>query len=248
MKISIITVVYNNEKTILDSILSVQNQTYNNIEHLIIDGGSTDNTLTIIKQNINKNCVLVSEKDNGLYDAMNKGIRMATGNIIGILNSDDIYNDVKIIEFIVNKFILDPELKLIYGDLVYVKEDDTNVSIRYWKANKISTNYFENGYVPPHPTLFLTKDVYNDVGLFDLNFKLAADYEFILRLFKKHSFKNLYIPKLIVRMRLGGVTNKNYFNIIHQNLEIIKAWKHNNFKVPYLFLFRRFLIKVKQYF
>ena len=120
MKISIITVVYNNEKKILDSIQSIQNQSYKNIEHIIIDGGSTDNTLKIINQNLDTNSVLLSEKDNGLYDAMNKGIKIATGNLIGILNSDDIYNDCNTIESIVNKFILDPDLKIIYGDLVYV--------------------------------------------------------------------------------------------------------------------------------
>lgn len=248
MKVSIITVVFNNEKTILHSILSVQNQTYKNIEHIIIDGGSTDNTIKIIKNNIKSNCIFISEKDDGLYDAMNKGIRIATGNIIGILNSDDIYNDNNIIEYIANKFILDTEVKILYGDLLYVKKDDTNFKIRYWKSKNISTNYFENGHVPPHPTLFITKDVYSKVGLFDLSYKLAADYEFILRLFKKHNFKRVYIPKLIVRMRLGGVTNKSYLNIFIQNYEIIKAWKQNGLKVPFLFLLRRFIIKIKQYF
>ena len=248
MKISIITAVYNNEKTILDSIQSIQNQSYKNIEHIIIDGGSTDNTLKIIKQNLDANSILLSEKDNGLYDAMNKGIKIATGNLIGILNSDDIYNDYNTIESIVNKFILDPDLKILYGDLVYVKENNTNDQVRYWKSKNITINYFENGYVPSHPTLFLTKDVYKVVGYFDLRFKLAADYEFILRLFKKHSFKYLYMPVLIVRMRLGGVTNKKHLNIIKQNIEIIKAWKVNNLHLPSLFIFRRLFIKFKQYF
>ena len=248
MKISIITVVYNNEKTILDSIQSIQNQSYKNIEHIIIDGGSTDNTLKIINQNLDTNSVLLSEKDNGLYDAMNKGIKIATGNLIGILNSDDIYNDCNTIESIVNKFILDPDLKIIYGDLVYVKEDNTNDQVRYWKSKNITFNYFENGNVPPHPTLFLTKDVYKVVGYFDLRFKLAADYEFIIRLFKKHSFKYLYMPVILVRMRLGGVTNKKYINIFKQNIEIIKAWKVNNLHVTPFFIFRRLFIKFKQYF
>ena len=248
MKISIITAVYNNEKTILDSIQSIQNQSYKNIEHIIIDGGSTDNTLKIIKQNLDANSILLSEKDNGLYDAMNKGIKIATGNLIGILNSDDIYNDYNTIESIVNKFILDPDLKILYGDLVYVKENNTNDQVRYWKSKNITINYFENGYVPPHPTLFLTKDVYKVVGYFDLRFKLAADYEFIIRLFKKHSFKYLYMPVIIVRMRLGGVTNKKHLNIIKQNIEIIKAWKVNNLHIPSFFIFRRLFIKFKQYF
>lgn len=248
MKISIITVVYNNEKTILDSINSVRNQTYKNIEHIFIDGGSLDNTLKIIYENTSSNSIIISEKDDGLYDAMNKGIKMATGDIIGIINSDDVYDNFNIIEHIANQFILDSKLKILYGDLVYVKADDIDMQIRYWESKNITANYFENGYVPPHPTLFMTKDVYNSVGLFNLNFKLAADYEFILRLFKKHSFKSLYLPLLIVRMRLGGVTNKNYFNIYKQNIEILNSWKVNKLKVPTFFIFKRFFIKLKQYF
>lgn len=248
MKISIITVVYNNEKTVLDSILSIQNQSYKNIEHIIIDGGSTDNTLKIIKQNLDANSILVSEKDNGLYDAMNKGIKIASGTLIGILNSDDIYNDCNTIELVVNEFLSDPDLKVLYGDLAYVKEDNINDQVRYWKSNNITHNYFENGYVPPHPTLFLIKDVYTAVGFFDLRFKLAADYEFIIRLFKKHSFKYLYIPTLLVRMRLGGVTNKKFLNILKQNIEILKAWKVNDLDIPFLFIFRRLFIKFKQFF
>lgn len=131
--------------------------------------------------------------------------------------------------------------------MVYNKEDDINVQVRYWKSNNITNNYFENGYVPAHPTLFITKDVYSSVGLFDLNFKLTADYEFILRLFKKYSFKSLYIPLLIVRMRLGGVSNKKYFNIFKQNIEILNAWKVNKFNVPFFFVFRRLFLKLKQF-
>ena len=248
MKISIITVVYNNEKTILDSINSVRNQTYKNIEHIFIDGGSLDNTLKIIHENTSSNSIIISEKDDGLYDAMNKGIKMANGDIIGILNSDDVYDNFNVIEHIANHFISDSKLKILYGDLVYVKADDIDMQIRYWESKNITANYFENGYVPPHPTLFMTKDVYNSVGLFDLSFKLAADYEFILRLFKKHSFKSLYLPLLIVRMRLGGVTNKKYFNIYKQNIEILNSWKVNKLKVPAFFIFKRFFIKIKQYF
>ena len=184
MKISIITVVYNNEKTILDSINSVRNQTYKNIEHIFIDGGSLDNTLKIINENISCNSIIISEKDDGLYHAMNKGIKVATGDIIGILNSDDVYDNFNVIEHIANHFISDSKLKILYGDLVYVKADDIDMQIRYWESKNITANYFENGYVPPHPTLFMTKDVYNSVGLFDLSIKLAADYEFILSLFK----------------------------------------------------------------
>ena len=213
MNISIITVVYNNKKTILDAILSVHTQTYKNIEHIIVDGGSNDGTLEILKQNRNLFDILISEKDNGLYDAMNKGIKIAKGHIIGILNSDDLYNNSNIINEVMNNFIVDPSLDVIYGDIIYVKYDNINVKVRDWKSSVFDNNYFEKGKVPPHPSLFIKKSVYDNVGLFNLVFKIAADYEFMLRLFKMNTYKIKYLPLLIVKMRTGGISNKYTSNI-----------------------------------
>ncbi len=242
MKISIITVVYNNIYTINDAILSVYNQSYENIEYIIIDGQSSDGTKEILKKQSDKYSILISEPDLGIYDAMNKGIRLASGDIIGILNSDDLYQNQSIISEIMQQFIQIPDLDILYGDLVYVKYDDTNKVIRNWESTSYYPKFFEYGNIPPHPSLFLKRRVYKEVGLFNLEFKLAADYEFMLRAFKIYNYKTKYINKVIVKMRLGGATNKSFSNILKQNLEILKAWKNNNLKPP-LFLMPLKIIK-----
>ncbi len=247
MKVSIITVVFNNSKTITDAINSVLSQNYPNIEYIIIDGKSTDGTLDIIISYSDKITKVISEPDNGIYDAMNKGIMYATGDIIGILNSDDIYADEKVILDVANLFISNKSLDIVYGNLVYVKAEDTNHVVRNWISKAYFKKYFEWGNVPPHPTLFLKKSVYNKVGLFNLEFKLAADYEFMLRLFKKFDFESQYSNRLMVKMRLGGATNKNLKNITNGNKEIIKAWVYNNFKPPFLLMPLRLFIRLIQF-
>lgn len=245
MKVSIITVVYNNEKTIENSVLSVLSQSYNNIEYIIIDGGSNDNTITIIEQYSHRLGGFVSEKDEGIYDAMNKGIRLATGDIIGILNSDDLYNDTEIIANVVAAFCENRQAKLVYGDLVYVLADDTDKVVRRWTSKKYFPRFFEQGNVPPHPALFVAKEVYLECGLFEVNFKLAADYDFMLRAFKKYGTSSIYLKKLMVRMRLGGATNKSLLNILKGNAEIVKSWKINGLRVPLMLMpyriFRRLI-------
>jgi len=248
MKISIITVVYNNSKTILDAIISVKNQTYLSIEHIIIDGGSTDGTLEILNENMHLFNVLISEKDNGLYDAMNKGINIANGEVIGILNSDDFYNNNEIISDVMSNFISDTNLDIIYGDIIYVKHTNINKLVRYWKSISFSMNNFNKGVIPPHPSLFIKKSIYNEIGLFNLKFKIAADYEFMLRLFKNNTYKSKYLPLLMVKMRTGGISNRNFTNLIKQNIEIINAWKINNLKMPYNFFIYKLYYKLKQYF
>jgi glycosyltransferase len=247
MKISIITVVYNNEKTIKDALNSVLGQTYKNIEYVIIDGKSKDNTVSIIKEHENKLGYFISEKDSGIYDAMNKGILAATGDVIGILNSDDLYQDATVIESVMNQFIQNPTLEIVYGDLVYVKSDNVDKVVRNWKSNPYHNNFFDNGNVPPHPSLFVKKRIYEEAGLFNLDFKLAADYEFMLRIFKKHNFKSKYINKVIVKMRLGGATNQSFSNIKKQNIEILKAWKHNQIKLPFLLMPLRIIKRLIQF-
>lgn len=247
MKISIITVVYNNCKTINTAIESVINQTYTNMEYIIIDGGSRDGTLDIIYKYKDNISFIVSEADNGIYDAMNKGINIATGDLIGILNSDDLYENDHTIEDVVNEFINDINLDILYGDLVYVNKNDTSKIIRKWISNEYYINFFENGNVPPHPSLFLKRKIYLESGLFNLDFLLAADYEFMLRIFKKKFYKSKYINKTLVRMRLGGATNKNLMNIYKGNIEILKSWNLNNFKIPFLLIPKRILKRVVQF-
>ncbi len=247
MKVSIITVVYNNAKTIRSAINSVLSQSYNEIEYIIVDGASTDGTLEIINEYRDKISVIVSEKDNGIYDAMNKGILQATGDIIGILNSDDLYDNNKIIEIIADEFIKDKKLEIVYGDLVYVAKNDITKIVRKWTSCDYDLTFFDRGEVPPHPSLFLKNNVYKIVGLFNIEYKLASDYEFMLRVFKKNTFKLKYINKILVKMRLGGATNKNYKNIYLGNIEILRAWKLNGLKIPILFIPRRIIKRLSQF-
>lgn len=247
MIISIITVVFNNEDTIREAIESVLGQTYKNIEYIIIDGGSKDNTVNFINKYKDQLGYFVSEKDNGLYDAMNKGIKACTGDVIGILNSDDLYEDLNVIASVMEEFNKDSELDILYGDLVYVKSNDTTKVVRNWKSKMYYKFFFEHANVPPHPSLFVRSKVYNEIGLFDLRYKLAADYELMLRMFKNHNFKSKYINKLITKMRLGGATNQSFSNVVAQNKEILQSWKNNGLNAPIYLMPLRILKRLTQF-
>jgi glycosyltransferase len=247
MKISIITVVYNNVATLETAILSVLSQTYQDIEYIIIDGGSTDGTLDVIDKYKQKISCVISETDKGIYDAMNKGVSKATGEIIGILNSDDLYEDQDVINDVFLAFLESPNIDVVYGDLLYVKYSDTNKLVRNWISKSYYPRYFDDGNVPPHPSLFVKKAVYQKISLFNLSYKLAADYELMLRIFKVHEFKSKYLNRYMVRMRLGGATNKSIKNIFKGNKEILKAWKDNGLEIPYFFVLRRIIKRVKQF-
>lgn len=242
MKVTLITVAYNSAQTINDTILSVRSQTYKDLEYIIIDGGSTDETVSLAKAHQDDRITVFSAPDKGIYDAMNKGVSLATGDVIGIINSDDVYEDDRVIADVVAFFKEDPSLDMLYGNLVYVKNNDLNKIVRKWRSRANYPRFFENANVPPHPTLFLKKDVYHTAGHYNINYHLAADYEFMLRVFKKFNFKAQHIERLMVKMRLGGATNKSFKNILNGNKEIIAAWKNNGFKVP-LFLMPLRLVK-----
>lgn len=248
MKISIITVCYNSAITIEETIQSVTSQTYKDIEYIIVDGNSKDTTVAIIKKHGGEISIWLSEPDNGLYDAMNKGVKLATGDVIGILNSDDLYQDSDVITDVMNQFNKEPELDILYGDLVYVKSDNTDKVVRNWKSKDYYGGFFENANVPPHPALFVRSKVYKEAGLFDLDYKIAADYEFMLRIFKKHKFNSRYINRLMVRMRLGGASNASFVSVVKQNKEVLNAWKKNNFKTPFYLMPLRVLKKMSQFF
>jgi len=246
-KISIITVCYNSAETIEDTIKSVLSQNYKNIEYIIIDGLSTDNTLEIINQYKNEISVIVSEKDNGLYDAINKGIGLASGDIIANLNSDDFYIDENVITDVVEKFEKENS-DLLYTDLYYVEEVNTDKVTRYWKSGAYKKGAFCKGWMPPHPTFFVKKDIYNKYGVFNLDLKSAADYEIMLRFIHKHECTVSYLNRVTVRMRVGGVSNASLANRIKANREDKKAWLINGLKPkPYTLLFKP-LFKIGQFF
>ena len=219
MKISIITVCFNSAKTIKDTLISVANQKNVAVEHVVIDGASTDSTLQILK-NHKSVATLVSEPDKGIYDAMNKGIKLATGDIVGTLNADDFYIDDLVLSEVAKVFE-DESVGACFADLVYVSQNDTNKIVRYWKSQDYVIGLFKSGWMPAHPTFFARKSVYDKYGLFDLNYKIGADFELLFRLIEQNKIKTEYIPKVIVKMRLGGTTNKNLSNVIAQNKEII---------------------------
>jgi glycosyltransferase len=248
MKISIITVVYNNVSTLETAIKSVIEQSYQNLEYIIIDGGSTDGTIELIRKYDSHISYWSSERDEGLYDAMNKGIKKATGDVIGILNSDDMYQDNQVLSDVMKSFTAMQEMDILYGDLVYVKADDTDTIVRTWKSTPYFNNYFEFGNVPPHPALFLRAQVYQSAGLFNLDYKLAADYEFMLRIFKKYDFTSNYLNRLMVRMRLGGETNKSFKNIVNGNREILNAWRNQGLVAPVYLMPLRFFKRILQFF
>jgi len=246
LKISIITVVFNSVNTIEPCINSVLNQTYP-LEHIIIDGGSTDGTLDVINQYSTDNLKLISEPDEGMYDALNKGIDAASGDIIGILHADDIFENNEVISKVARVFeIKNPDT--CYGDLLYVDHNDTNKIIRYWQSGSFKKNKFLWGWMPPHPTFFVKKMVYKKFGGFNLSLGSAADYELMLRLLVKNKCSCAYLPKIITRMRVGGVSNASLKNRLKANINDRKAWEVNNIR-PYPWtLYFKPLRKIKQYF
>tara|TARA_B100001093_G_scaffold187555_1_gene180161 strand:- start:220 stop:978 length:759 start_codon:yes stop_codon:yes gene_type:complete len=246
MKITIITVVYNNIATISDAIDSVLTQTYNNIEYIVIDGGSNDGTVEKVQSYEKGIDKLVSEKDKGIYDAMNKGIVLATGDIVGILNSDDVYFDENVIDSVIKNF-KKKQTDCVYGDLYYVEKNDLNKIIRYWKSSKFKAGSFAQGWHPPHPTFFLKKEVYEKYGLFDLKMKVSADFDLMLRLLERHQISTSYLSKVLVKMRLGGESNRSLKNIIISNKTILKSFDKNKIKVnKFAYIFYRLIPKVIQ--
>jgi glycosyltransferase involved in cell wall biosynthesis len=232
LKISIITACYNSSATIGDTLQSVSMQDYADIEHIIIDGASTDNTLEIISYfpHVAK---VVSEKDNGIYDAMNKGISLATGDVIGILNSDDIYADRHVISKVMKEF-QNNDTNVVYADLQYVKFNDPQKVTRTWHSGNFSKRKFYYGWMPPHPTFFVRREVYEKIGNFNCSLRSAADYEFMLRVLVKNNFKPRYIPKVLVKMRTGGMSNASLKHRVRANREDREAWRINNI-TPYFF-------------
>jgi glycosyltransferase len=226
MKISIITVTFNAAETLEAAILSVLNQTHSDIEYIIVDGGSKDASLSIIENYSTQITKWLSEPDNGIYDAMNKGIDLATGDYIGFLHADDILATNDIINAIVSKAI-ESNADVLYGDLEYTLKSDPTKVVRYWKSSEFVPKKLKSGWMPPHPTLYVSKKLFNQVGKFDLSYKISSDYEFILRLFSYPGLKAIYLNKLMVKMRIGGESNRSIGNIIRKSAEDYRALQHN---------------------
>ncbi len=246
-KITIITTVFNSVETIADCIKSVKSQTYRPVEHIVIDGNSTDGTLEIIKAYEKYLACVVSEKDDGVYDGMNKGLKLATGDIVGILNADDFYSGPWVLEKVVKAFS-SSGVESCYGDLAYVDHQHTDRIVRFWRSGEFYYKRFYWGWMPPHPTFFVRREVYERHGYFNLRLGSAADYELMLRFLLKYRISTTYIPEVLVKMRTGGVSNASLRNRILANRNDRLAWKINNLK-PYPWtLFLKPLRKLPQFF
>ena len=246
MKVSIITVTYNSAETVEDTIQSVLKQDYPDIEYLIIDGQSTDETLKIVGRYEDQIAQVLSEPDQGMYDALNKGIALARGEVIGILNSDDFYAYPQVISEMVTKFKQE-EADACYADLIYVERDNPKKIKRYWKSGKYRKNSFKRGWMPPHPTFFVRKSCYEHYGNFNRHLRSAADYELMLRFIHRYQINLAYLPKVIVKMREGGMSNLNLVARLRGNQEDQKAWRINGLKPAKLTFFLKPFRKLFQF-
>lgn len=246
MKISIVTVCYNSQDTIAFTLNSILNQDYKNIEHIIIDGGSTDNTLNIINQYNFKNKIFISEKDKGIYDAMNKGIALSTGEFVTTLNADDIYHNNSTISDVVKLIKESPNEKIFIGNVVFFKHNMFNNIVRIYEAKFFKKWMLNIGVMPPHPAAFIKKEIYKMYN-YNINFKIAADFEFFLKLFKINNYNFKYLDLTIVRMRTGGISGKNILSYLISTIEIYKAFKEYKIKKNYLTILARIPFKLNQF-
>ncbi|MEI7369847.1 glycosyltransferase family 2 protein [Pectobacterium sp. 1950-15] len=231
MKVSIITATYNSAKTISDTLKSLNAQTYPDIEYIIIDGGSKDNTLSLIKSSCSRVSVIISEPDKGIYDALNKGILSATGDIVGFLHSDDFFAYPDAVKDIVDA-MRESNADAVYGDLNYISSTDNDVVVRKWVSGGFDINKMKLGWMPPHPTFYMKRACYQRFGSFDLSYRISADYDSLLRYLWIHKVTVKYIPKVIINMRIGGMSNRSLSNMIMKTKEDVKAMKSN--KLPWL--------------
>ena len=246
MKVSIITATLNSEKTIKDNLISVDNQNYNNIEHIIIDGNSNDKTLEIIvKYKASKKIIIHSSKDKGIYYALNKGIDLSTGEIICFLNSDDFYFDKNTISKVVNCFKIS-NADVVYGNLNYITKNNSKV-LRKWISNDFNFFLLKKGWMPPHPSTFVKKKIINKKKWFNTNYKISADYDFLIKLFRNDLLKKKYLNEIIVNMRIGGISNNSFSNIIRKTKEDYQIIKQNRLG-GFFTLFLKNIKKILQFF
>jgi len=247
LKISIITVSYNNKDTIEDTILSVKGQDYDNVEYIVIDGASNDGTVEILKSHRENLSKMVSEPDEGIYYAMNKGIELASGDIIGFINADDVLASPQVLSNVA-RVLEDEKLDSCFSDLVYVKPDNLEKVVRFWQSSPFQAESFSDGWSPPHPTFYVKRRVYEEFGMFDLNYHMGNDIELMMRFLERYRISTRYVPQVWVKMRLGGVSNSSLQNIFTQNKEIVRSARCN--RVPLVvhdFIFGKLKDRLNQY-
>lgn len=247
MKISIVTVCYNSEATIRDTIESVLSQDYADIEYIVVDGASKDGTMAIIDEYRDRIAVIVSEPDKGIYDAMNKGIGLATGDVVGILNSDDYYETSNVIEDVAHCFERSPGSELVFGDVVFVQPENLQRVVRFYRAGHFNSWKLRFGWMPPHPATFIRRCAYERFGLYSLDYKISADFEMFVRLLLVHGLRFSKIDKVLVRMRAGGVSTSGVRNSIVLNSEIVRACRRNGIYTNIFFVLSKIPFKVIEF-
>jgi glycosyltransferase involved in cell wall biosynthesis len=247
MKISIITVVYNRERTIERAIQSAINQSYKNIEYIIIDGASKDGTMEVVNRYKDKVAIIVSEKDKGMYDALNKGIKLATGDVVGILHADDEFTDTTIIEKIAHYMQQHPQTDAVYGDIGFVKEENPDKIVRYYSSAIFNTNLFKWGFMPAHPSFFCYKKFFEYYGGYRTDMDIAADFDLLVRFLRRHQLNAAYLPVMMVKMNMGGKSTSGIKSTIRINRELKKILTEHKMPSSYLRLYARYFIKVQEY-
>lgn len=239
IKISVITAVYNREKTIGESIESVLSQSHGSVELIVIDGASTDGTLAVLETFRSRLAVLISEPDNGIYDALNKGIKIATGDVIGFLHADDLFENTDVLKKVALAFN-DQSIDAVYGDLVYVEHSNVTRVIRYWKAGIYTNRDLSQGWMPPHPTFYVRRSIYEQFGYFNPYYRIAADYDLVLRFLATAKIKTTYIPNILVRMRTGGISNRSIKTILRKSREDYDVLRRNKVGGAFSLLMKNF--------
>jgi glycosyltransferase involved in cell wall biosynthesis len=247
MKISIITATYNSASTVADTLRSIDSQTYKNIEHIIVDGLSQDKTLEIVADHRESWRTLLSEADKGIYDAMNKGVALATGDVIGILNSDDVYYNEDVLKKISSVFETLP-VDALFADLIFVRPGNSKKIVRYYRGANFTLSKFASGWMPPHPTFFVKKECYEKYGLFKTDYEIAADFELLARFLVKNGISYHYLPEIIVKMRTGGISTRGLKSNVILNREIVRACVENGIKTNILKIYSKYFYKCMQLF
>jgi len=246
LKVSVITVTFNSAATLQNTIDSLAIQDYPNIEYIIVDGNSTDDTLSIIQSNTDVVSKWISEPDTGLYDAMNKGIKMATGDVVGIINSDDFYHRADAISQIVKAFE-ESGKESVYTDIRFVNPDNLNKTVRYYNSKRFKLHKFKRGIMPAHPTFFTYRENFEKFGYYRTDYKIAADFELLVRFLHKHKLGHHYLPIDMMKMRTGGLSTKSWKSIYIINQENYRACEENGIDTNFLWLYSRYFRKLLEF-
>jgi glycosyltransferase involved in cell wall biosynthesis len=246
VKVSVITACYNSARTIATTIDSVAGQSYRDIEHIIVDGGSTDATLDIISSRRGRVSRRITGPDDGIYDALNKGLAASTGDVVGFLHSDDVYAESGVIQRVVEEMSTQ-SLEALYGDVAFVKGDDFDHIVRVYSSRHFRPSRIAWGWMPAHPALFVSQELFRQVGPFRTDYSIAADFEFVARIFAKPTFRYAYLPQVLVKMRMGGVSTRGWRSTLTLNREVLRACRENGISSNYLKILSKYPAKALEF-